>query len=123
MKIKYPVRPSPVIPRVLLEVTSSLRFPCLPRSSQCWRGSNAHSASTSEDRPSHLSCFKGSVSFAARSYFRPLDIGAIVFDVRATVDFPSNILLCRVITLWVLSCLPATATGRPLRYDIDMTGC
>jgi hypothetical protein len=41
--------------------------------------------------------FMGSVSFAARSYFRPLDIGVIVFNVRATVDLPSNILPCRVI--------------------------
>lgn len=40
---------------------------------------------------------RGSVSVAARSYFRLLDIGVMVFNVRATVDFPANILPCRVI--------------------------
>ena len=35
---------------------------------------------------------------AARSYFRPLDVGAIVFNVRSNVDFPFNILPCRVIS-------------------------
>ena len=79
MKIKYPVRPSPVIPRVFLEVTLSFRFPF-----------SLVPVNADEDPmlilPRHrrtdlLIChvLRSSVSFAARSYFRPLDVGVIVF--------------------------------------------
>ena len=86
MKIKYPVCPS-AIPRAFLEVTlSQVPLPLVPVNAD--EGPMLHLCLDIGGPTSQSSHFRSSVSFAARSYFRPSDVGVIMFNVRATVDFP-----------------------------------
>lgn len=86
MKIKYPVRPSPITPSVLPQVTRPVRFPLPLVSVNADEVPMLHPCLDIGEPTLAIVILRSSVSFAARSYFRPSDIRAVVFNVRSNVD-------------------------------------
>lgn len=86
MKIKYPVRPSPVTPSASSS-DAAYQVPPFPLVSvNADEVPMLHPCLDIGESTLANVMLRSSVSFAARSYFRPSDIRAIVVNVRSNVD-------------------------------------